>query len=182
MARHECLPSTKTVEALAEWIDTQKVDMMLHTDKVDLTAEEIADFEHQSSLASRAMDVLLETKKTFEVFLKKGTPYDKGTDMHKPQNVTIPPTKGLDALKANREFADKQLRNGYKEVQTKLYLIPWPEKSRMVMVDIVGQEWPDYSRDMTLDEVNQYAPLLRNSESKRKEDKKITTDLPFDEK
>jgi hypothetical protein len=47
-----------------------------------------------------------------------------------------------------------------------LYLIPYPEKSRMIMVNIVGVEWPDYSRDMTADEIQQFKPLLRASGGK----------------
>lgn len=159
--KHPCVPQTMTPEALADWIQTQKVDVTNHVEQIPLTEEEIIKFEHDSSLASRAIDRLMEVKKHFDYLLKKGTPYDKAIEQHKPSTVTIPPSKGLDALKANREYADQQITNGYKEEITALYLIPYPEQSRMIMVNITGIEWPEYSRDMTADEINQYKPLLK---------------------
>lgn len=163
--KHACVPATMTPEALGDWIMTQKVDQQNHVEKIPLTEDEITQFEHDSSLASRAIDKLMEVKKYFDNSLKKGTPYDKATESHKPLSITIPPTRGLDALKSNREHADAQIVKGCKEEITELYLIPFPEKSRMIMVNIVGVEWPDYSRDMTADEIQQYKPLLRVSKN-----------------
>lgn len=159
--KHPCVPVTLTPEALADWIQTQKVDVRNHVEEIPLTEDEIVELEHSSSLASRAMDRLTEVKKYFEAYLKKGTPFDKATEQNKPMTVTIPPTKGMDALKANREYADKQIALGHKQDVTALYLIPYPEHSRMIMVNIVGVEWPEYSRDMSADEINQYKPLLK---------------------
>jgi hypothetical protein len=159
--KHPCVPQTMTPENLAQWITTQKVDNRKHVEEIPLTEEEIATFEHDSSLASRSIDTLKEVEKHFKNLLKKGTPYDRATELHKPATVTIPPTKGQDALTANREYADAQIKSGVKQDITDLYLIPYPETSRMIMVNIVGVEWPDYSRDMTPDELNQYKPLLK---------------------
>lgn len=163
--KHPCVPQTLTPELLADWIQTQKVDQQNHVEEIPLTEEEIIEFEHTSSLASRAIDKLMEVKKHFDNALKKGTPYDRATEQHRPLTVQIPPSKGLDALKANREFADKQIVEGVKKEITALYMIPYPEQSKMIMVNIVGVEWPEYSRDMTADEINQYKPLLRASKA-----------------
>lgn len=159
--KHLCVPQTLSPEALADWIQTQKVDQENHIEQIPLTMDEIVELEHTSSLASRAIDKLLATKKYFDDLIKKGTSYDNATETYRPATVTIQPTKGMDALKANREFADKQITLGHKEEITALYLIPYPEQSKMIMVNIVGVEWPDYSRDMTGDEVNQFKPLLK---------------------
>lgn len=163
--KHPCVPQTLTPEALADWIQTQKVDTRNHVEEIPLTEEEIVELEHTSSLASRSIDKLNGVKKYFDELLKKGTSYDRVTESYKPATVTIPPTKGLDALKANREHADKQIELGHKEEITALYMIPYPEHSKMIMVNIVGVEWPEYSRDMTGDEINQYKPLLRASKA-----------------
>jgi hypothetical protein len=174
--KHPCVPGTMSPEALADWIQNQKIDVQNHVEEIDLTPDEIVAFEHDSSIASRAMDTLVEVKKYFEAMLKKGTPYDKAIEAHKPLSVTIPPTKGMDALKANREYADAQIKKGYKEEVTALYLIPYPEKSRMIMVNIVGVEWASYSRDMTGDEISQYKPLLRIQPETLADTAKVTKD------
>lgn len=159
--KHACVPKSLTPELLADWIQNQKIDVENHIEQIPLTKEEIQEYEHASSLASQSIDRLKAVKKYFDNALKKGTPFDKATEQHKPLTVTIPPSKGLDALEANREYADKQIMLGHKEEVTALYLIPYPETSRMIMVNIVGVEWPEYSRDMTADEQSQYKPLLK---------------------
>jgi hypothetical protein len=160
--RHYSLPMTMTVEQLADYILTNRKDTQNHVEKIPLTPEEIQQLEHDSSVASRAILVLKQTKADFEYFLKKGTHFDNATGQYKPQNVTIPPTKGTEKLEANRDHAEKQILHGYREDVTALYLLPHPEAERMIMVDIEGNEWPDYSRPMSSDEVKQYGkPLLR---------------------
>lgn len=169
--RHHSLPQTSTPEGLAEWIQLNKVDQHNHVEEIPLTEEEIQQFEHQSSIASRSIDKLQNVEKFFKETLKNGTPYNRDSDKNEPVNVTIPPTKGLTVLKANREHADKRLELGYKEDITNLYLVPNPEESTMVMVDIEGNEWAQYSRNMTKDEINQFKPLLKGSGSLKYEGK-----------
>jgi len=160
--RHYSLPLTMTPEQLADYIRTNRVDTHNHVEKIDLTPEEIATLEHDSSLASRAIDKLTDVKKSFEFFLKKGTWYDNATEQHKPQIITIPPSKGIEKLQANREFADKQIVQGYREEVTTLYLLPYPEHEKMIMVDIEGKEWSQYSRQMSIDEIKQHGkPILK---------------------
>lgn len=160
--RHHSLPSTMSPEQLADYIRTNRVDTYNHVEKIPLTEEEIQQLEHDSSLASRAIDKLTETKKKFEYFLKKGTDWDNATSQHKPQVITIPPSKGIEKLQANREFADKQIVQGYREEVTSLYLLPYPEAEEMIMVDIEGQKWSQYSRPMSPDEIKQHGrPILK---------------------
>lgn len=167
MARHKSLPQSMTPERLGEWIDLNKVDIKHHVEKVQYTPEEIQEFEHKSSVASRAIDKLDAVLEYVKGLIKKGTPYDINKDAHTPVNVTVPPTQGTDTLKANREFADQQIDRGYKEEITKLYMICEPETLRMLAVDIEGKEWPEYSRDMTKDEVKQYGkPVLTGDSAK----------------
>jgi hypothetical protein len=174
--RHHSLPQTSTPEQLAEWIQLNKVDTFNHEEKIQLTEEEIQNFEHQSALASRQIMKLTDVEKYFKELIKKGTPYSMEKEAHEPINVTIPPTKGKDALTANMEFANKQLELGYKLDITHLYLVPNPEESMMVMVDIEGVEWPGYSREMTKDEINQHKPLLRGSAAVKQTDAPLYMD------
>lgn len=166
--RHDACPSTMTIENLADWITSNKVDVINHVEKFPLTADEINEFQRSSSLASRAIDKLKDTVKYFTETVKNGTPWDPATENNRPVSVTIPPTQGVKVLEANRKFADRQLENGYREEVTSIYLIPWPEMEKMVAMDITGEEWSKYSRQMTKDEVRQHGrPILSAAQELR---------------
>lgn len=156
---HRTVPQTMTKENLAKWITENQKQVISHIDKTPLSPEEVSDYEHKSSMASRAIDRLDEVKADFMHFYKKGTPYD-GTNFV-PQDLQIPGTKGVDALKKNREFADEILEKGYTETTTEVYVIPNPDDSQMVGVTIEGYECPDYTRPMTEDEDALYGKLFK---------------------
>lgn len=166
MSRHVSLPATMTIEQLAKWIVENQIDKINHTEKFKLTEDEIREQEHKSSAASRSIDRLNAVKDEFMNFLKEGTPtaLKSGKVEYEPVAVTIPPSKGLKSLKANREHADSLIEAGSREEITEIYMIPWPEQSLVIGVDIVGLEWPQYTRVMTKDEINAHKPLLKVSE------------------
>jgi hypothetical protein len=157
---HRSLPQSLTAEKLAEWVTTHQKQVINHITKTPLTPEEVSENEHKSSAASRAIDRLDEVMDLFKLLIKKGTKYDGTTDKHLPESVTIPGTKGKDALTANRQIADSILEKGYNEETTVLYLIPNPDESQMVAVDIEGHEAPKYSRAMTAEEDKMYGKLF----------------------
>lgn len=162
---HRSLPQNKTVESLAQWITEHQKEVKTHIDKVPFTPKEVADLEHKSSAASIAIDVLEEVKVRFMDRLNNGTdldPVTAGTDDPKflPCDVTIPPSKGMKALKANRQFAVDNLRKGYNEEPTDIYMIPFPEEATMVGVTIEGKEAPKYTRAMSTDEKAMYGNLF----------------------
>lgn len=168
---HESLPQTYTKERLADWIKSNKVDTHIHVEEFPLTEAEIQGFESMSSKASRAIDRLKAIEKMIKETLKKGTPFnhDKGENgEHEPVSYTIPPTKGLDTLTANREYADRCIERGVRDESTTIYMIPYPEQSKIIGVDIEGYEWAKFSRVMTKDEINQYKPLLKVDKESRK--------------
>jgi hypothetical protein len=154
--RHASIPQSLTPENLATWILDNKDSTFQHIEKTELTEETVRDYEHKSSLASRAIDRLNEVKNTFMETLKNGTP-----DLDKPVDVTIPPTKGLKVLTANREFADKQLEQGFSEELIDIYMVADPENSRMIAMDIEGKEWESFSSDMTEEQHKKYGKLFK---------------------
>lgn len=162
--RHHSLPMTMTPEQLADYIRSNRVDTFNHVEKIPLTEGEINNLAMESSLASRAITRLTNLKKEFEAMIKKGTPWDSnvGTDGdHRPITFTIPPTKGIEKLEANRSFADDQIEKGYREDITTIYLLPYPEFDKMIALDIEGNEWSNYSRHMSQDEIRQHGkPIL----------------------
>jgi hypothetical protein len=168
--RHEICPSTMTVQNLADWIRSNKVEVLNHTEKVDLTPEEEIQLQKESSLASRAIDKLDETLQYVKELIKNGTPWNSAINDHSPISVTIPPTKGTAILEKNRKHADNQLELGYKEEITALYLIPWPEFEKMVAMDIEGKEWTKYSRGMSPDEVQQHRRPVLSAAQKFRDD------------
>ena len=158
MSRHISLP-TYPKEKLAQWLAENKIDTRIHVQKTELTPEMIADYEHRSTAASRAMDRLNEVKDTFMEYLKGGTPFN-GTD-YQPVDVTIPGTKGLKTLEANRKYACDILEKGYTEEDIELYMIPWPETGMVIAVDVQGEEYEQYTRAMSVEEINAFKPLLK---------------------
>jgi hypothetical protein len=156
---HPSLPSGKTIENLAQWITSNQKEVINHSTKIPLTPEEISQLEHDSSVASRGIDELDEVKESFMHFYKKGTAWDG--DKFLPSVVTIPGSKGVDVLKANRAFADALIKKGYNEDITVIYLLPYPEESMMVALTIEGHEVPKYSRKMTKEEDKNYGKLFK---------------------
>jgi len=161
---HPCLPSTFTPEKLAGWITDNAIEVLDHIEKIELETEQIHELESKSSLASRAIDRLEKIKKDFMDILTEGTP-----DEENPVDIIIYPTKGFKILKANRAFADKQLEQGFQEEVIPLYIIPYPEDSQMVAVDIVGNEWPEFTKDMTSEQINQHKPMLKKDKKVKKQ-------------
>ncbi len=158
---HPSIPQTLTPENLATWIEKNHDRKFQHIEKTELTEDVIRDLEHKSSLASRAIDRLNEVKDSFMETLKNGTP-----DQEKPEDITIPPTKGLKALTANREWADKQLEQGFSEEIIDIYMVPDPENSRMLALDIEGKEWEEFSVDMTEEDHKKYGKLFAKEKKK----------------
>lgn len=154
---HLALPQRMTPENLAQWITTNSVEERTHEEKIDLTSDEIQVFEHDSSVASRAIDRLDDLKEKFVTHLKEGT--------QDPIDFTIPPTKGLKVLQENREFADKQIEQGYRTEITELYFIPYPETRKLICVDATGEHWENYDMKMNPPQIQKYAkPLLEQDE------------------
>lgn len=163
---HKCLPKGKTPEQLAQIIkDYSAEDPIQHTEKIPLSPERIQELEHKSSAASRALDQLNKVKETFMNFLKNGTTVNPNSDAKAPEfmpeTVTIPPTKGIKILTANREYADALISDGCETIVTPVYLIPWADQSKMVAVDIEGNEFEGYTRDMTAEEQERFEGLFR---------------------
>jgi hypothetical protein len=185
MARHYSVPATLTYENLADWIKDQAIgEPTIHVEKIKLDEDIIHELEAQSSLASRSIDRLEKVKKEFMDYLKEGTPSDIPAELgddpqRQPISITIPPTKGLKALKANREYADKQIEDGFKEESIEVYLIPYPESSMIFGVTITGEEAANgqYNREMTIEEVNQHMPMLKVPKDKKKKKDKGQMDL-----
>jgi hypothetical protein len=169
--RHACVPQSSTPEQLAGWIKENQIDLIVHEEKVQLDDDTTQELEKKSALASRAIMRLEECKKEFMEYIKKGTPVNVPENslmdpQHQPVPITIPPTKGLNELKKNLEFANKQLEEGYEIISTQVYMIPYPEASIVVGVTITGEEFEYeggrvYTRDMSDKEVERIKPLLK---------------------
>lgn len=171
MARHELCPSTMTVENLADWIRSNRVDSHNHTEKFPLTDDEKKELALKSSSAGQAISRLKKLQDYVNKLIKKGTPWETSRGEngdHRPVDVTVPPTAGIDVLEANRQYADDQIEKGYREEITTIYMMPWPEYEKMVAIDIEGNEWSNYSRMMTKDEVRQHGkPILSAAQELR---------------
>lgn len=146
------LPTGYTPENLALWIKENAIEQRVHTEKIELTPQQIAELEHKSSLASRAIDRLEAQLKTIQEVFKKGT--------QEPYEFTIYPTKGIETLKANRKYADETIENKFTEENYTLYGIPYPETKSIIFVDIEGKEFEQYRASMTPDQMIAYNTLF----------------------
>lgn len=151
--RHEALPQGMTVEQLAQWLYENKIDSKTHKEEEPYTDEEIQEFEHKSSLASRSIDKLAEIEKTVKEHLKEGIFDD-------PISITLPPTKGNKALLANRKYADEQITLGYVSREIDLYGIPDDKTEKILFFDAEGNVWDDYSENMSEDQKHQYIGMF----------------------
>ncbi len=157
---HLALPQKQmTKENLAKWLTENSIETKTHEEHIDYTAEEIAEFEHQSSLASRAIDRLTELLTDFKECVNEGN--------MSPRDFTVPETKGLKVLKANREFADGQIELGYHVLPTQLYGIPYGASSKIVFFDIESSHWEQYDYRMNPFQMEKYgSPLFKEEEDK----------------
>jgi hypothetical protein len=168
LSLHPALPRTFTPENLAQWITENCAEKREHEEKLELTPEAKATFEHKASLAACKIQELKEVENEFKAFLKKGTPVDinqMNEEVDKvvriPQTITIPPTAGLEELTANLNYATTQLRNGFTVDKSLIFLIPFPEEKMMIAVDIEGKEFEQYHREFTEPEkLNYEKPIL----------------------
>lgn len=156
---HAALPQTLTVELLAAWITENAIDTKVDTKDHELTPAQIAEYEHQSSLASRELDKLKEVEKLFKEKIKDGTAPTPDYDPE-PFTLVIPATIGTDVLKKQRENADKVILDGKVSENTTIYFIPWPERKWIIAFDIQGKEWSQFNRRMTDEEVQAHGALF----------------------
>lgn len=178
---HEALPQTMSPENLAIWLDENQIDKKIYTLKYDLTPEDIAMYEHKSSVASRSLDILDELSKNFMAAINEGT--------DEPRDFTVPDTKGTKVLKANRKFADACIRNGFSEQEVELFAIPHVEEKKIVFFDSEGHPFdgtsfkdsetekdiktPDLTENMSDEQIALYdKPLLRAIKDEGGEKKK----------
>lgn len=155
---HLALPQkTMTKENLAKWLTENRIEEKTHEEKIDYTKEEIAAFEHDSSVASRAIDRLQDLLDSF-----KGLINDGNVD---PKDFTVPETKGLKVLKANREYADGQIEKGYRVEPTQLYGVPCTSNGKVCFFDIEGEHWEQYDYKFNPFQEEKYgSPLFKEEE------------------
>lgn len=155
--RHSSIPATLTAEQLGKWIMQNRIETRVHTEKIELDDSQIQELEHKSSMASRAIDKLTAQLDDIKEYFKKGTP--------EAILFTIYPTKGIDILKANREFADKCLELGYTSENIELYGLPLPEKEQIIYVDITGHCYDEYTENMNDEQKRMFNTLFREEPS-----------------
>ena len=155
--RHKSIPNGLTHETLAQWIMQNRIETRIHSERIELDEAQIRELEHKSSMASRAIDKLTTQLKDISDYFKKGT--------QEAMPFTIYPTKGIDVLKANREFADKCLELGYTEERIELYGLPYPEKEQIIYVDVTGSEYDEYTEHMSDEQKKMFNTLFKEEET-----------------
>lgn len=156
---HPALPQTLTPENLAVWITENAIDSFTDKRPKPLTDEDVQEYEHKSSVASRELDKLKAIEDEFKGYIKDGSPTgDDGEPL--PVTITIPATIGRKTLTEQREQADKILLDGQIVETQQLYTIPWPEGKKMVVFTIEGDEMEHLTKDMTQEQLEKHGNLF----------------------
>lgn len=151
--KHDSLPKNLTPEALGQWITTNKCETKINEEQIPLEEHEISELEHNSSLASRAIDKLKAQLKEITEYFKEG--------VAEPIVFTIFPTRGLKTLDANRMFADAAIELGHTTINTTIYGIMHPDTEKINFFDIEGNEYPDHQENMTPDQIKFHGTLFK---------------------
>lgn len=161
--RHPALPDTYTPEQLGVWLRDTHVETREHIEENPLTPEDISNFEHKSSLATRAIYDLQEWLKMVQTAVKKGTPVNEDKE-RLPVNFTLSPTKGLDNLEENRKWAEKIIKDGFTTETTLLFGVAYPEEKKICFFDAAGVHFKQYDHNMTSEQMEKWdKPMLRVS-------------------
>lgn len=177
MGRHPVLPEKMTVEELANWLTENAIDQDTDVKKTPLTPEEIHQFETKVTLATAAIYDLEALEQSFKKTIKKGTPALPGDKdvQYQPVTITIPPTKGKEALEENRKYADRILKDGHTTVETPLYGIPYSKKKIVVFFNSEGVEFK--TRPMTPAEYGNAGKMFDGEENPVQQFKNDMKDL-----
>ena len=161
-----------TPEQLGVWFTENALEKRMHTEEIPLTEETRLQFREKIANATAAIYDLKDIEKSFKDALNNGTTYNGQERL--PQDFTIPPTKGLKELEANRQFADKILKQGFTTTETEVFGIPY--KKDIVFFDAGGVEYfREPLGDRALDPAAT-TPLF-DSEEPSSEVKKIAKDF-----
>lgn len=156
--RHPALPEKMTTEQLGQWITENKIEQKIHVEETPLSDEKIHEYEKKISLVTAKLIELDALKKSFIKTLKKGTPFLK--DEFQPADFQIPPTKGTEALEENRRSYSSILKQGFEEVATEIYGIPYGRKKTVVYFDSEGKEYSGHEEAMTKEQEKAYVGLF----------------------
>lgn len=137
MARHPALPEKMTPEQLGVWFAENALEKRTHTEEIPLTEESRQEFRERIANSTATIYDLKDIEKAFKDSLNNGTPFN-GNE-REPIDYTIPPTKGLKELEANRQFANKILKQGFTTVETEVFGVPY--KKDIVFFDAGGVEY-----------------------------------------
>lgn len=155
---HPALPQKMTKEKLAQWITDNQVERRTHDKEVQLTQDQIHEYEAKVAHVTAAIYNLINIEKAFRAVIKFGT--GMKDEVRQPQDFTIPPTKGTKELEANRQHYSKILEDGYVLDITNLYGIPYPEEKTILFFDIEGNEFDQYNTPMSDEQESAYGKLF----------------------
>lgn len=148
MERHFLLPGHLTPEELQSWIRKVAVEKFQDQTKRYFTAEEIAEFEHESSKNGRNINMLKSILAACTDAINKGS----DQDVH----ITIPATVGTVSFDKFRRQNDDLIDAGFEMVETAVFGIVNQNDQTMEYFTMEGTHVAERSRPLSMREKQQY--------------------------
>jgi len=146
--RHPLLPAHLTEEELQIWIKRVGVEKFQDKTKRYFTAEEIQEFEHESSKNGRAINMLSGILAAVTEAVRKGT------DME--QTFVVPATVGTVSFDKFRRQNDDLIDAGYEMIETEVFGVVDSNNQTMEYFTLDGQHIAERSRPLSVREKQQY--------------------------
>jgi hypothetical protein len=151
--KHPSLPQSLTPELLASWISQNAKEKFTEEKKYYYTEDELNEFKDSAVKSGIELNNLAEKKARLNKIFDNGTP--------EYINIDITETKGIKALKEEREANERQVERGYKVESIVVYGIPNQDTHYMDYFDIEGNEIPDRTRPLSAKEIREYVSQFK---------------------
>lgn len=157
--RHATLPQTLTDQELQQWIIRSSVERFMDKTKRYYEAEEIADFEHESSVNGRKINMLQGILKKCTEAIQKGTIEDIV--------ITIPKNDGTKNYDAFRFQNDNLIDAGFEEIACEVFGIVNVDNEVMEYFTLAGKCIDERTRPLSIKEKQEYLPVRQMATTRR---------------
>jgi hypothetical protein len=142
-------------DQFADWLRLSAAEQFPDSEKVYFTPEDVAEFEHESSVNGREFNRLSELKKRFEAVIKKGT--------EEKIVFEIPATVGTKKLELQRRQNDDLIEKGYDLIEMDVFGIVNTDAETMEYFNIEGEMIENRNRELTPKEKHKFIGMFARS-------------------
>lgn len=154
MKKTDLLPVTLNGAMLAQWLKENAIETFIDEQKVFFTPEQIAEFEHESSINGRELNRLNDLLSKVGEYVKKGN----HTEM--PITIEIPVTAGTKKLDQFRRQNDDAIDKGYEVIETEIFGIVDRDNETLEFFTTEGVHIPERTRGLSPKEIKTHVGIF----------------------